>query len=121
MILIAGGTGTLGARVVSLLTARGLEVRTLTRDPERAEYERGDLVEIASGDVQDARAVERAVAGAQTVVSAVQGFAGADPAGPEAGGATATSSKPPRRVQPSTSSSFRYRGRPPITRWNCTG
>lgn len=84
MILIAGGTGTLGARVVSLLTARGLEVRTLTRDPERAEYERGDLVEIASGDVQDARAVERAVAGAQTVVSAVQGFAGADPAGPEA-------------------------------------
>lgn len=84
MILIAGGTGTLGARVVPLLTARGLEVRILTRDPARAEHLRGDLVEIISGDVRDVRAVERAVAGARTVVSAVQGFAGTDPAGSEA-------------------------------------
>jgi uncharacterized protein YbjT (DUF2867 family) len=84
MILIAGGTGTLGARVVPLLTARGLEVRILTRDPARAEHLRGDLVEIISGDVRDARAVERAVAEARTVVSAVQGFAGTDPAGSEA-------------------------------------
>jgi uncharacterized protein YbjT (DUF2867 family) len=84
MILIAGGTGTLGTEVVHLLTARGLEVRILTRDPDRAEHERGDLVEVASGDVRDERAVERAVAGARTVISAVQGFAGTDPAGPEA-------------------------------------
>ena len=70
MILIAGGTGTLGTEVVRLLTARGLEVRILTRDPARAEHERGDLVEIISGDVRDARAVERAVDGAQTVISA---------------------------------------------------
>jgi NADH dehydrogenase len=84
MILIAGGTGTLGTEVVRLLTARGLEVRILTRDPERAEHLRGDLVEIVSGDVQDARAVERATAGARTVISAIQGFGGADPAGPRA-------------------------------------
>ncbi len=84
MILIAGGTGTLGTEVVHLLTARGLEVRILTRDPARAEHERGDLVEIVSGDVQDARAVERAVAGTQTVISAIQGFGGIDPAGPQA-------------------------------------
>src|SRR5215208_272632 len=57
MILIAGGTGTLGTQVVRLLTARGLEVRILTRDPARAEHLRGGLVEIVSGDVQDARAV----------------------------------------------------------------
>jgi uncharacterized protein YbjT (DUF2867 family) len=63
MILIAGGTGTLGTEVVRLLTSRGLEVRILTRDPDRAEHERGDLVEIVSGDVRDARTVERAVAG----------------------------------------------------------
>jgi uncharacterized protein YbjT (DUF2867 family) len=84
MILIAGGTGTLGTEVVRLLTARGLEVRILTRDAARAVHERGDLVEIVSGDVQDARAVERATAGARTVVSAIQGFGGADPAGPQA-------------------------------------
>jgi uncharacterized protein YbjT (DUF2867 family) len=84
MILIAGGTGTLGTEVVRLLTARGLKVRILTRDPARAERQRAELVEIVSGDVQDARAVERATAGAQTVISAIQGFGGAAPAGPQA-------------------------------------
>jgi len=84
MILIAGGTGTLGTQVVRLLTARGLEVRILTRDPARAEHLRGGLVEIVSGDVQDARAVESALAGAKTVISAIQGFGGAAPAGPQA-------------------------------------
>src|SRR5215203_6600974 len=84
MILIAGGTGTLGTEVVRLLTARGLEVRILTRDPDRAEHLRGDLAEVVSGDVQDARAVERATAGARTIISAIQGFGGAAPAGPQA-------------------------------------
>src|SRR5215211_1550888 len=84
MILLAGGTGTLGTEVVRLLTARGLKVRILTRDPARAERQRAELVEIVSGDVQDARAVERATAGAQTVISAIQGFGGAAPAGPQA-------------------------------------
>ncbi len=37
MILIARGTGTLGTQVVPLLTARGLDVRVLTRDPARAQ------------------------------------------------------------------------------------
>ena len=76
MILIAGGTGTLGMQVVRLLTARGLEVRILARNPDRAERLRGDLVEIVSGDVQDAHAVESAVARAHTVISAIQGLGG---------------------------------------------
>ncbi len=83
MILIAGGTGTLGTQVVHLLTARGLEVRVLTRDPARARHLEGDLVEIVAGDVRDPLAVERAAAGSRTVVSAIQGFAGTDPAGPQ--------------------------------------
>ena len=58
MILIAGGTGTLGTRVVRLLKARGLEVRLLVRDPAR-DLE-GDLIEVVAGDVLDLRAVERA-------------------------------------------------------------
>jgi uncharacterized protein YbjT (DUF2867 family) len=84
MILIAGGTGTLGAQVVRLLTARGLEVQILTRDPARAQHLQGDRVEIVPGDVRDPRAVERAADGASTVISAIQGFAGAAPVGPQA-------------------------------------
>jgi NAD(P)-dependent dehydrogenase (short-subunit alcohol dehydrogenase family) len=57
MILIAGGTGTLGRQVVHLLTARGLEVRIMTRDPAR--HLESDLVEIVSGDARNLRAVER--------------------------------------------------------------
>jgi uncharacterized protein YbjT (DUF2867 family) len=74
MILIAGGTGTLGRQVVHLLTARGLEVRIMTRDPAR--HLESDLVEIVSGDARDLRAVERAAAGTSTVISAIQGFSG---------------------------------------------
>jgi uncharacterized protein YbjT (DUF2867 family) len=74
MILIAGGTGTLGRQVVHLLTARGLEVRIMTRDP--AQHLESDLVESVSGDARDLRAVERAAAGTSTVISAIQGFSG---------------------------------------------
>jgi uncharacterized protein YbjT (DUF2867 family) len=63
MILIAGGTGTLGNRIVRLLKARGLQVRLLVRDPAR-EMD-GDLVE-----------VERAMDGVRIVVSAIQEFSG---------------------------------------------
>lgn len=76
LLLIAGGTGQLGTQVIRLLTARGLNVRVLTRDPVRAEHLRGDLVEIVPGDVLDRDAVEKAVVGASTVISAIHGFAG---------------------------------------------
>src|ERR671920_1098259 len=84
MIVIAGGTGTLGTEVVHLLTARGLVVRILTRNPAQTKHDQADLVEIVSGEVRDARSLGRAVAGARTIISAVQGFAGTDPAGPQA-------------------------------------
>jgi uncharacterized protein YbjT (DUF2867 family) len=76
MILVAGGTGRLGTRVVNLLRPRGLDVRVLTRDPRRAAHFAGTGVEVVEGDVRDLAAVRRAVAGAETVVSAIQGFAG---------------------------------------------
>lgn len=84
MILIAGGTGTLGTQVVRGLAARGLEVRILTRNPARAQHLHGDLVEIVPGDVRDLRAVEQAAAGSRTIISAIQGFAGAAPVSPQA-------------------------------------
>jgi uncharacterized protein YbjT (DUF2867 family) len=76
MILVAGGTGRLGTKVVGLLQARGLKVRVLTRDRGRAAHFSGPEVEILEGDVRDLTAVRRAVVGARTVVSAIHGFAG---------------------------------------------
>jgi NADH dehydrogenase len=76
MILLAGGTGRLGRQVTQLLTARGCDVRILTRDPARGQQLAGPRVELAAGDVRDHAAVERAIAGARVVVSAMHGFAG---------------------------------------------
>jgi uncharacterized protein YbjT (DUF2867 family) len=75
VILIAGGTGRLGSLLVQRLQARGETVRVLTRDPRRAD-QLPSGVEVVVGDVRDKAALPAAVAGAATVVSAVQGFAG---------------------------------------------
>jgi uncharacterized protein YbjT (DUF2867 family) len=74
VILVAGGTGRLGTRLVGLLAARGDAVRVLTRDRRRAEA-LGPHVEVAVGDARDAASLAAAVAGADTVVSALHGFA----------------------------------------------
>ena len=76
MILVAGGTGRLGTRVVARLAAAGAEVRVLTRDPARARHLGESATEIVVGDVRDRATTDAAMHGIQTVVSAVQGFAG---------------------------------------------
>jgi uncharacterized protein YbjT (DUF2867 family) len=76
VIVVAGGTGTLGTRLVPLLAGAGLAVRVLTRDPARAQHLAGPGVEVVRGDVRDPAQVARAVRGAGMVISAVHGFAG---------------------------------------------
>ena len=79
MILVAGGTGTLGKRLVPRLVERGEPVRALVR---RADASLPNGVERAVGDITDPEALKRAVAGAGTVICAVSGFGGirgADP------------------------------------------
>jgi uncharacterized protein YbjT (DUF2867 family) len=76
VIVVAGGTGTLGTRLVPRLAEAGLTVRVLTRDPARARHLAGPGVEIVHGDVRDPARVARALRGADTVISAVHGFAG---------------------------------------------
>ncbi len=75
-ILVAGGTGRLGTQIVGLLTARGFQVRVMTRDPARAAHLQGLSVEVVQGDVRDQHAVQQAMAGVRTVISAVHGFVG---------------------------------------------
>ena len=72
-VLVAGGTGRLGSRVVELLVKRQMAVRVLTRDRARAGH-LPEPVEIVEGDVRDPRTLPAAVAGVTTVISAVQGF-----------------------------------------------
>ena len=76
MIVVAGGTGTLGTRLVPRLAGQGRAVRVLTRDPARAQHLAGPGVEVVRGDVRDPGSVAGALAGADTVISAVHGFAG---------------------------------------------
>ena len=83
MILVAGGSGTLGSQVVRLLVERGESVRVLTRDPARAAH-LPDAVDVLTGDLGDPAAVAAAVHGCATVVSAVHGFAGPGKPSPEA-------------------------------------
>ncbi len=84
IVLVAGGTGTLGRQVVGRLAGRGLRVRVLTRDPARARPLERPGVEVAVGDVRAPETLARAVAGVNTIVSAMHGFVGPDAGGPQA-------------------------------------
>lgn len=82
MILIAGGTGTLGRETLRLLTSRGLRARVLTREPSRARALESDLVELVGGDVRNPDSLGAALMGVDTVISAMSGYgprSGADP------------------------------------------
>jgi NADH dehydrogenase len=82
VILVAGGTGTLGRLLIPRLVARGETVRVLTRG--RTGSDEGLGVELVTGDVRDRASIDRAMAGVRTVISAIQGFGG-----PGAGGVRA--------------------------------
>lgn len=76
MIVVAGGTGRLGRLVVASLLADGHAVRVLARGlvPDPGLVEQGAA--LVTADVRDTSSLAAAVAGADAVVSAVQGLAG---------------------------------------------
>jgi NADH dehydrogenase len=74
VILVAGGSGRLGTLIVRRLVARGLGVRVLTRDRTRTAHIADRGVEVVEGDVRDVSSLGAAVAGVETVVSAIHGF-----------------------------------------------
>lgn len=82
MILVTGGTGLLGTRLVGHLVDGGNAVRVLTRDARRAAHLPAG-VDIAIGDVATT-SLDAIVAGCTTVVSALHGFAGPTRTSPSA-------------------------------------
>ena len=74
MILVAGATGVLGSEIVRRLTARGEQVRALTRvtsAPEKIERLKRLGAEIVQGDLREPRSLLAACAGADAVISTV--------------------------------------------------
>ncbi|HEY3211486.1 MAG TPA: NAD-dependent epimerase/dehydratase family protein, partial [Actinomycetota bacterium] len=72
MILVAGGSGFIGAAVVRRLVAQGREVAVMTAHPEgkRARIE-GMGARVVPGDVMDPASLPAAVEGAEAVIQAL--------------------------------------------------
>jgi uncharacterized protein YbjT (DUF2867 family) len=78
MVVVFGGGGFLGQRLVGRLTAEGMSVRVAVRHPDPARIklrEIGfDLVTVVPADVRDSVSVADAVAGADAVVNTVSAY-----------------------------------------------
>jgi len=66
-VLVTGGNGFTGSHLVLRLQAVGASVRAMVRDPSKCVDFRRIGVEIASGDIRDGTAVDRAVEGTEVV------------------------------------------------------
>ena len=64
-ILVTGGTGTIGSGVIKHLSDHGMEVRALTRDPEKAKFP--DAVTPVRGDMLDIESMRGALSGTSTL------------------------------------------------------
>ena len=60
MILITGATGTVGSEVVKRLSAQGIQVRAVTRDPRKVDAQRLSHVHVVHGDFEDVESMRRA-------------------------------------------------------------
>jgi NADH dehydrogenase len=71
MILVTGGTGFVGTKVVHALRAEDHPVRVLARNPKEAETHANWGCQIAEGDMTDAASLRRAAAGCDAVIDLV--------------------------------------------------
>jgi uncharacterized protein YbjT (DUF2867 family) len=71
MILVTGGTGFVGSKIVHALRAEDRPVRVLARNPKDAETHAAWGCEVVEGDMTDAASLGRAVAGCEAVIDLV--------------------------------------------------
>ena len=74
VVLVVGATGDLGGRVVDALLARGKRVRVLVREGTDPSRLAAKGVDIARGDMLDPASLERAMRGADVVVTTAAGY-----------------------------------------------
>ncbi|HOG83018.1 MAG TPA: NAD-dependent epimerase/dehydratase family protein [Smithellaceae bacterium] len=70
-VLVTGATGFIGSRVVHKLLQNGIAVKILALPGEVVPVEWSHNVEIVYGSISDAQAVEKAAAGAKTIIHLV--------------------------------------------------
>ena len=70
-VTVLGATGAIGQQVVQQLRTRGHAVTAYVRNPAKVPASWGQDVTVVTGEVTDAAAIDRAVAGADAVVSAL--------------------------------------------------
>jgi uncharacterized protein YbjT (DUF2867 family) len=73
-VLMVGGTGALGSKVVDQLVKDGHQVRMLVRSPERAAKSARPGVELVKGDMMDPASLVAAMRGADSVVTTAAGY-----------------------------------------------
>ena len=65
-ILLTGGSGYVGGRLIPLLEQQGVKLRCLARNPEKLRPRVKATTEIVQGDVLDRPSLDRALQGVQT-------------------------------------------------------
>jgi uncharacterized protein YbjT (DUF2867 family) len=70
-VTVFGATGGVGSQVVEQLRSRGHRVTAYVRNPSKVPSSWGDDVTVVTGELSDAAAVDRAMQGADAVVSAL--------------------------------------------------
>jgi uncharacterized protein YbjT (DUF2867 family) len=75
-VLVVGGTGDVGGRVIRALLARGKRVRALVRPGSDASALEAQGVAIVRGDLTDASSLDRALHDAAAVVTSAAGYMG---------------------------------------------
>ncbi|MBE9063622.1 SDR family oxidoreductase [cf. Phormidesmis sp. LEGE 11477] len=80
--LVAGSTGKTGGHIVRLLLEKGIEVRALVRDIDKANSALPETVEKVVGDVLNKDSLIAALAGCDILLSATGAAPSFDPTGP---------------------------------------
>lgn len=66
LILLTGGSGYVGGRLISVLEQRGVRLRCLARNPDTLRARVNEATEVVRGDVLDEPSLDRALAGVHT-------------------------------------------------------
>lgn len=75
-MLLTGGTGRVGSRLIGRLLADGDPTRVLVRDPDSAKRLKDRGLDVVEGDIRDPAVVSRAVDGVDRVVHLAAAFRG---------------------------------------------